>query len=108
MTYNVFGGTLNLAQLEMWLLECSEVGRRRAIMLRQRQDSLASCSGGSDGAADLGDVWNDFAANGRDSDLDDAPLPPTTNCRPPVSSIHQPAPPVVDTLCNTGQSTPPF
>jgi len=49
---------------------------------RQRYDSVASCSAGSD-APDYRDVWQDFAGNGRDSDLDDAP--PTLNG--PSSSV---------------------
>ena len=42
---------------------------------RRRYDSVASCSIDSDAdAADVNDVWQDFRANGRDSDLYD----PTT------------------------------
>jgi len=42
---------------------------------RKRYDSLASSGAGSD-HPDMCDVWEEFAANGRDSDLEDAPGQP--------------------------------
>jgi len=38
---------------------------------RQRYNSQASSGAGSDNP-DMRDVWEDFAANGRDSDIEDA------------------------------------
>ena len=48
---------------------------------RRRYDSVASCSIDSDvDAADVNEIWQDFRANGRDSDLDGA-TPVTTLAR---------------------------
>jgi len=51
---------------------------------RPRYDSLESSGSGSDNP-DMRDVWEDFAANGRHSDVDDAaPLsPPSTATQQP-------------------------
>jgi len=62
-----------------WALTLVSCRANAVEMWRQRYDSLAS-SAGSD-APEYHDVWDDFAANGRDSDLEQAPL--TTRHQPP-------------------------